>query len=745
MSEDNKPNPDAPPRNEPDLVAAGRQEAHAWKQRRAELELATPAPLPEKIGPYRVVRRIGAGGMGVVYEAEQSEPNRRVAVKVVRTPVGTDNYHARLFQREIQVLGRLRHPAIAQIYSAGYTEAGQQYFVMELVDGRPLVEFCELEDLSLRDRLALFAEVCRAVQYAHQRGVIHRDLKPANILVDEDGKPHVLDFGLARVVDSETGDTGSLLAGRALIGTLPYMSPEQTQADPGDLDIRTDVYSLGVILYEMLTGTYPYSVAGQMAEVLRSIAQAEPKRPSTISAQINDEVETIVLKTLSKEPERRYQSAETLAEDVERYLSGEPIEAKRDSTFYVLGKRIRRYQWRIAVSMAFVLAIVALASNEISKAEARELRVANEDLRQEIESVLQDIRDSTPSGAPTIEEAEPDAATPDASTLAELRQEKLTLDQNGMSLARRQGQVTTLAAYITSGNPRGAVQYLDEQLHETPDDAYLIACRGYAQVKQYYHNGDTALLESARGDYQRSVILDPEYAAIAHEGIGYTYHLLARSSGADADYEPAIYEYSAAIAIEPDFLRAYSNRGHAYFDAHDYRLAVADYAAAVSDGPEKLAESVPDAERTYCNYGTALRVLGKSEEAITQYQHALNAASSDVYIYAALALAYLDVGRIADADKCLDVAKKKESKSEWEDKFVRCLALDLPPEELIEAASDSGERCEAYYYAGEALLCQGKQEEANLAFRKCVEECSSDNHTGYNEYRWAEWRLEQAR
>jgi len=361
MSKDTTSGPDAGPSDRRDLIAAGMEEARAWKQRREELNIVAPAPLPEKIGPYKVVRRIGAGGMGVVYEAEQAEPSRRVAVKVVRAPVGTDSHHVQLFQREIQALGRLRHPAIAQIYDAGHTKDGQQYFAMELVDGRPLVEFCELADLSPRDRLTLFAEVCKAVQYAHQRGVIHRDLKPANILVDEEGKPHVLDFGLARVVDPDADATRSLLAGKALVGTLPYMSPEQTQDDPGDLDIRTDVYSLGVILYEMLTGVYPYEVAGRMAEVLRNIAEAEPKRPSTVSSRINDEVETIILKTLSKERERRYQSAETLAQDVEHYLNGEPIDAKRDSGLYVLRKQLKRYKVSVAIVMMFMMLVTSSA------------------------------------------------------------------------------------------------------------------------------------------------------------------------------------------------------------------------------------------------------------------------------------------------------------------------------------------------------------------------------------------------
>ncbi len=233
------------------------------------------------------------------------------------------------------------------------------------------------------------------------------------------------------------------------------------------------------------------------------------------------------------------------------------------------------------------------------------------------------------------------------------------------------------------------------------------------------------------------------YAATAHEGLGWIFHLQARSGGGGKDYRRALDEYTKAISIQPDFPRAYSNRGHVYFDMRRNALAASDYAVALSAGFERLSESVPDVWRTYFNYGTVLRVLGASEEAAAQYNQAVSAAPDDVYCDVALALAYLDVGRDADADACLEVAKGKPG--EWPGKFVRCLSLDISPEQLIdEAAGKPDQECEAHYYAGEGFMRRGEQENAQRAFQECVEECGSYGYTGFNEYRWAKWRLERA-
>ncbi|MEO8202116.1 MAG: serine/threonine-protein kinase, partial [Gemmatimonadota bacterium] len=216
---------------------------------------------PGNIGRYRIIGTLGEGGMGTVYEAEQDQPHRRVALKVIR-PDFVSPELLRRFSRESEVLGRLQHPGIAQIYEAGTSDGPhgpQPFFAMELVKGQPLNEYATTHSLDLNHRLELFIRTCEAVHYAHQQGVIHRDLKPANILVDTGGQPKVLDFGVARLTDADVQATRQTSVGE-VIGTLQYMSPEQVNADPLDLDIRSDVYSLGVVLYELLSGHMPYNL-----------------------------------------------------------------------------------------------------------------------------------------------------------------------------------------------------------------------------------------------------------------------------------------------------------------------------------------------------------------------------------------------------------------------------------------------------------------------------------------------------
>ena len=366
------------------------------EMRRLDAGLATigrmKAPsMPERIGPYKIVRLIGEGGMGLVYEAQQSSPARRVAIKVIRLAGASGGRRLRLFQREIRVLSRLRHASIARIYDVGHTPQGAPYFVMELITGRSLVEYCAQADLSLRDRLALFVQTCRAVHYAHQRGVMHRDLKPANILVDNDGVPHVLDFGLSRFTDPELNLTRTLSSGQSPLGTLPYMSPEQTRGDPDELDIRTDIYSLGVILYELLTGQYPYDVTGPPADVFRTIAETEPAPPGRVRPGIPGDVATIALKALAKEKDRRYASAANLVDDVERFLAGEAISARPPSTAYhvrVFARRNKAVCGAVATVFVVLVAGVLVSTSSYVKAEtarAEAVQIA-EALKKELAS-----------------------------------------------------------------------------------------------------------------------------------------------------------------------------------------------------------------------------------------------------------------------------------------------------------------------------------------------------------------------
>lgn len=340
----------------------------------------------ERIGSYRLMEILGEGGMGVVYLAEQERPRRTVALKVIRPGLTTPRL-LRRFELESQVLGRLQHPGIAQIYEAGIADlsgtgalmSGRPFFAMELVRGLTLTEHARTNGLSVAERLAIFVRICEAVQHAHQRGVIHRDLKPGNILVDSSGQPKVLDFGVARAADAgadgEEGDgvTMQTDAGQ-LVGTLPYMSPEQVMGGSADLDTRSDVYALGVIRFELLSGRLPHAVSNKtIVEAARIIGEDAPANLRSVDRSLHPELAVIVHKALEKDRARRYQSASELGEDVGRFLRSEPILARPPSAAYQLRKFAARNKGLVA---ALIAAVIMLAGTAVGTSIlAADLRV----------------------------------------------------------------------------------------------------------------------------------------------------------------------------------------------------------------------------------------------------------------------------------------------------------------------------------------------------------------------------------
>lgn len=359
----------------------------------AESEAAR-TDLPQRIGPFRILHLLGEGGMGRVYLAEQVQPHREVALKVIRAAASADAQQR--FQREADLLAALEHPGIARIYAAGSAVvAGDTvpYLAMEYVRGTDLLTYAGQQQLTLEQKLGLIAQICRAAHYAHTQGVIHRDLKPGNILVDEQGHPKILDFGVARAIGSE--ELTRMTAAGEILGTLPYMSWEQLIGE-GRVDARSDVYSLGAVAYELLSGRLPYPGLSKttLLGAIDTLRASDPPRLGRAAPETVGDVETIVMKALSREPGQRYGSAAEMAADIERCLARQPIAARPPTARYVLGLFVRRHKALAAAAGLAALTLVAATAVSLrfawSEASARaeaesrsaELAAVNDFLRE---------------------------------------------------------------------------------------------------------------------------------------------------------------------------------------------------------------------------------------------------------------------------------------------------------------------------------------------------------------------------
>lgn len=473
-------------------------------------DVAAGGPMPSVFGRYRILRLLGEGGMGAVYEAEQDLPHRTIALKVIRVGYA-DMQMLRRFETETQALGRLQHPGIAQIYDAGTAETPygrQPYIAMELVRGQTLLAWCDEHQLTMRGRLELMAKICDAVQHAHQRGLIHRDLKPANILVGEDGQPKILDFGIARLTDSDAQATRQTSMGQ-IIGTLAYMSPEQVTGDPDELDTRSDVYTLGVILYELLAGKPPYEIGKQIHETMRTIREKEPIALRIVNRTFRGDIETIVAKALEKDKTRRYGSAAELAADIRRYLHDEPIVARPASATYQIHKFARRHKALVggiaAVFAVLVLGVVA------STWEAVQARRAQRRAQQETavaQAVNEFLQKDLLGQASAYNQAKPDPTT----TV------RTVLDRAAENIGNRFGQQPEVEAairetigdaYIGLGLYPAARQQLQPALEldrrsvgpENPKTLQVLTKLGYAfGLEQKYPESEKLLLQATRLD-----------------------------------------------------------------------------------------------------------------------------------------------------------------------------------------------------------------------------------------------------
>jgi WD40 repeat protein/tetratricopeptide (TPR) repeat protein len=516
-----------------------------------------PAGPPVRVGHYRILRRIAEGGMGAVYEAEQENPRRPVALKVIRPGLASPALVKRIAQ-EPQILGRLQHPGIAQVYEAGLTVDGQPFFAMELIRGVPLDEFAYRQNLGAHARLELLARVCDAVQHAHERGIIHRDLKPGNILVDETGQPKVLDFGVARATDADRKTSLARTLDGQLMGTPAYMSPEQVVANPA-LDQRTDVYALGVILFELLSGRLPYDLAElPLPEVALVISEQEPLRLGAIDSRCRGDIETIAAKALAKDTGRRYASAGELAADLRRHLAQEPILARPPSALYQLRKFARRHRPLVGAVAGVLLAVLVGAAVAVAYAlsEREQRRIADvktEDEKRAKELAQQKTRDEQSARAEAEQKTREEMA-------ARAETERKTEDEKR---ARQQAESNRQAArknlYVANvrlarqawdgGHVDQMRQLLEEAAAGFPGDEDL---RGFEWHYLWRLAQPVEQMLRGQGRFPRAVAFSPDGRRLATAGFGGSIYLWDATTGQEVRRIAGPDQTVSALAYSPD-------------------------------------------------------------------------------------------------------------------------------------------------------------------------------------------------
>jgi len=456
---------------------------------------------PTSIPGYKIESELGHGGMGRVYRARELATKRTVALKVMLEKRSTDEHHRRRFEREVEIAASLQHQNIARLYASGLHQ-GHYWFAMEYVEGETLDAYIAREQLGIRDLLALFVRICAAVNHAHMRGVIHRDLKPGNIMVDGEGQPRVLDFGLAKQLDRPAESMDSLSASGQIVGTPAYMSPEQIRGNRSGIDIRSDVYSLGVILYRLLTGQAPYGNGdSSLVELLRAITEDEPTPPRHLDKDIPDEVSAIVMKSLEKDRERRYQGAGEMGRDIVAYLAGEAVIAMEGSAWYTLRKTAARYKGP-AITVAAVI-VLSLTLGLTMSALYTKTKVELREVQQEV------IRWRE---APTDESLRAELANAeDAAEAHRLRAERAQQSEQEV-----RATLQTLEAELA-----GSETVLDGKVHiesqiaqDVPQVARL--CESMDIEKRRISVGDCELYCEQEGDGMALVLL--------HGGPGATHH-----------------------------------------------------------------------------------------------------------------------------------------------------------------------------------------------------------------------------
>jgi tetratricopeptide (TPR) repeat protein/predicted Ser/Thr protein kinase len=617
---------------------------------------ASLAPFTEgpggQIGRYKLIRVLGEGGMGVVYLAEQREPvKREVALKVIKPGMDSKRVIAR-FEAEQQALALMEHPHVARVYDAGLAPSGRPYFVMEHVRGIPITEHCDKCKLTIEERLRLFLHVCEAVQHAHQKGIIHRDLKPSNILVviqDEEMIPKVIDFGVARAISQPLTERTLYTEQGQLIGTPEYMSPEQADLSNQDIDTRTDIYSLGIVLYELLAGVLPFDPetfrTGGIEHIRKVICQEDPKTPSTrlsktsgeesaesarrrrtdprtLERKLRGDLDWITLRAMEKERTRRYATVDALAADVRNYLDHQPVSAAPPGFLYCAGKFTRRHRQAMAA-----LALLALVFSGGLLAAVMYVRAAREHTyvqSMEHRRTLDEARMLLDNGKHTeaLAKIDPLLDSLHVGRQAKLAHAQVRLEQRDFAAA-----ITELEALVAE-----------------PSTGDETAGQAHAMLANIYYEGDPCA-PGQTSDYHRLWQGHREQAEKLIGGTAGYYFLQARATPV---VQEAITLLAKALELDRQNYDSLRERAHIYQAQRDYHEMAMDAACMVTIQPGN--------PQGYHLKAAALREMDRLDEALQNYTSAITLSAEDPDLYDGRREIYMRMGQyelaLQDAQRC---------------------------------------------------------------------------------------------
>ncbi len=605
------------------------------------------ASLSRALPGYTIKGECERGGQGVVFRAVQKATDRHVAIKVLHeTSVGKTRDRSR-FEREVKILGQLRHANIVKILDTGSTE-GRFFYIMDFIEGMPLDDYVLKNNVSIHDALVLFQKVCNAVNVAHLRGIIHRDIKPSNIRVDHSGEPHVMDFGLAKVDEFDAiadSRTEAQTVSGQFVGTLPWASPEQLDGLSDDLDIRTDVYSLGIVLYQILARSFPYEVCGSMRKTLENICQIDPQKPSTINPNIDDEVDCIVLKALRKRREHRYQSAGNLAREINRYLAGEPIEAKRENNWYVLRKTVRRNRGKAIIAGLVIVLIVhsLIAMTMLFRQESR-LRADAENARDEAQEARDEAEHQKAVALEVnaflnhgvLASARPDMLGKDVTVREALDSASADIEEYFPNEPELQGRVRFVVGntYYELGVVEEARQNLQlalKQLRETlgaehPDTLHALndLARIYEGTGEYIAARD--LIKECHETRKRVLGEFHPDTIISLSNLGWMYVRLGENQTAEQLSRMAVSNWDQATDVdESQRLLAVNNLASILMERDKYTEAEPLLVEVHEWYRTELGETHPTTLVAMSNLATLYKHVGQPEKAETYYLQVLNA------------------------------------------------------------------------------------------------------------------------